>query len=303
MKVISGSSNKLLAEKIAKELNTKLTAVEIFVFPDKERRVRVLENVLDKDCVVIQSTNTPADQNYMELFFLVDSLKRSGAKSVTSVITYLGYQRQDHVFREGEAVSLKVVVETLEAVGVDKIITVDLHSIKIPEFFNIPIVHLSALSLFAEKIKELEKDLKKVVLVSPDMGGIRRIKILSKLLNNTSFATIEKDRDLATGIVSSKKMEGNVNGKTAMIVDDMISTGKTIVQAAKLLREKGAEKIFVFATHPVFSNDAKGNLEESLVEKVFVTDSVYVSKEKMFSKLEVLSIAKIIVENLKNENS
>ncbi len=303
MKIISGSSNKILAERIAGELNTKLTDVEIFVFPDKERRVRVLESVLDKNCVVVQSTNTPADQNYMELFFLVDSLKRSGAKSVTSVISYLGYQRQDHIFREGEAVSLKVVVETLEAVGVDKIITVDLHSVKIPELFNIPIIHLSALPIFAKKIKELEEDLKKVVLVSPDMGGIRRIKSLSEMLDNTPFATIEKDRDLATGTVSSKKIEGDVKGKTAMIVDDMISTGKTIMQAARLLREKGAEKIFVFATHPVFSNDAKEILMNSLVERVFVTDSVYVPKEKTFSKLEILSIAEIIAKDLKNENS
>jgi ribose-phosphate pyrophosphokinase len=296
MKIVSGSSNKLLAEKIAKDLDARLTDVEIFVFPDKERRVRILEDVLEKDCVVVQSTNTPADQNYMELFFLVDGLKRSGARQVTAVIPYLGYQRQDHIFRNGEAVSLKVVVETLEAVGVDKIITIDLHSVKIPEFFKIPIIHLSALSIFAEKIKELASS--NFVLVSPDMGGIGRIKKLSGMLSDASFATIEKDRDLVTGSVSSTKMEGEVNGKIAIIVDDMISTGKTIREAAKLLKEKGAGDIYVFATHPVFSDDARNILEDSLVKKVFVTDSVDVPQEKFFPKLEVLTVSGLIKEKL-----
>ena len=296
MKIVSGSSNKPLAEGIAEELKTKLTEVEIFVFPDKERRIRILEKVLDQDCVAVQSTDTPADQNYMELFFLVDGLKRSGARQVTAVIPYLGYQRQDHIFREGEAVSLRVVVETLEAVGVDKIIAIDLHSVKIPEFFQVPIVHLSALSIFAEKIKELASS--NFVLVSPDMGGIAIIKKLSEMLNNVPFATIEKDRDLATGSVSSRKMEGEVKGKTAIIVDDMISTGKTIAEAAKLLKEKGVEEIYVFATHAVFSDEAKDILENSMAKKVFVTDSVFIPKNKYFPKLEVLTVSGLVAKNL-----
>jgi len=299
MKIVSGSSNKPLAEKIAKNLNTSLSGVEIFVFPDKERRIRILDKVLDSNCAVVQAADTPADQKYMELFFLVDGLKRSGAESVTAVIPYLGYQRQDHIFREGEAVSLQVIVETLEAVGVDKIITVDLHTIKIPELFKIPIIHLSALSIFAEKIKEIENNLRKIVLVSPDMGGIRRIKILSEMLGNCSYATINKDRDLSTGTVSAKEIEGEVDGKIAIIVDDMISTGNTILTAAKLLKEKGAEKIYVFATHGIFSDDAGKNLQNNLIGKVFVTDSVFISKEKCFEKLEVLTISTLIANNLK----
>jgi ribose-phosphate pyrophosphokinase len=309
MKIVSGSSNKPLAKKIAEELGTQLTEVEITVFPDKERRVRILENVLEQDCIAVQSANTPADQNYMELFFLVDGLKRSGARQVAAVIPYLGYQRQDHVFRDGEAVSLKVVVETLEAVGVDKIITIDLHSVKIPEFFKIPITHLSALSVFAEKIKEGLSSRtdhkssiinhKSFVLVSPDMGGIARIKKLSEMLGDVPFATIEKDRDLATGDVSSKKMEGEVKGKTAIIVDDMIATGKTIAEAAKLLKDKGAEDVFVFATHAVFTNKVMDILQNSLVERVFVTDSVFIPDEKWFPKLEVLTVSGLLAKALK----
>src|SRR3989338_3741348 len=211
MKVFSGSSNKPLAEKVARQLNTSLSPLEIFIFPYGERRIRVIDSVVGQDTVVIQSASSMPDVYYMELFFVVDALKRSGAKSVTAVVPYLGYQRQDHVFRDGEAVSLEVIIKTLESVGMNKLITFDLHSIKIPELFKIPIVHLSALSLFAEKIKEIARGpvipprrdtsatprlSNDTILVSPDMGGIRRIKILSEMLSNMPFISIVKDRDL-----------------------------------------------------------------------------------------------------------
>jgi len=296
MKIFSGTSNKPLAEKVALKLNTKLSPLDIFVFPDGEKRVRVIDNVVDEETVIIQSTSNPADHNYMEIFFIADALKRSGAKSITAVIPYLGYQRQDHVFRDGEAVSLEVIIETLQAVGVSKIITLDVHSIKIPCLFKIPIIHISALDLFAKKIKELPK--KESVLVSPDMGGIRRIKILSKNLDNMPFSTIEKERDLETGSVSAKTINGEVRGKRAIIVDDMISTGGTILTATNLLLQKGADEIYVFASHPVFSGNAKEVLEKVKAEKIFVTDSIYLEKEKYFKNLEVISVTDIIAGSL-----
>lgn len=295
MKIFSGSSNPQLAKKIAKELEIPLGTVDIFTFADGERRVRVLDKVLEEDCVVVQPTSPPADSNYMELFFIIDALKRSGARSITAVIPYLGYQRQDHVFREGEAVSLEVIVETLQSTGVSKIITFDLHSIKIPELFNrIQLVHLSALSLFADKIKDDES-----ILVSPDMGGIRRIKELSGFLGDKPFAVIDKDRNLSTGEVKAVDISGSVKGKTAIVVDDMISTGKTIVVASKLLLKKGAKKIIVFATHPVFSKDCCQLLENSPVEKVYVSDTIGVPQNKRFSKLEIISVAELIAKNLR----
>ncbi len=294
MKVFSGSSNRPLAEKIADKLNLKVSGLEIHVFADGEKRVRVIDRVVGEDCVVVQPTSPPADSNYMELFFIIDALKRSGAGKITAVIPYLGYQRQDHIFRDGEAVSLEVVVETLQSTGVSKIITFDLHSIKIPELFKIQLVHLSALSLFAKKI---EKD--DSILVSPDMGGIRRIKEASALKGNMPFAVVDKDRDLATGEVEAVDLEGNVKGKTAIIIDDMISTGNTIVEASKLLLERGAAKVFVFATHPVFSESAKTTLQNSPVEKVFVTDTINVPPEKFFKKLEVISVADLIAKNIR----
>lgn len=300
MKIFSGSSNKPLAEKIAKELGLKVSPLEIYVFPDGEKRVRVLDKVVGEDCVVVQPTSMPADENYMELFFIIDSLKRSGASKITAVIPYLGYQRQDHVFRDGEAVSLEVIVETLQSTGVSKIITFDLHSIKIPELFSkVQLIHLSALSLFAEKIESFGFRNSDFVLISPDMGGIRRVKEVSSLKGSMPFAVINKDRDLATGEVEAVDLEGNVKGKTAVVIDDMISTGKTISEGAKLLLKRGAKKVFVFATHPVFTGEYKEVLQNSSVEKVFVTDTIDVPQDKRFKKLEVISVAKLIVKHIK----
>lgn len=300
MKIFSGSSNKPLAEKIAHAMGTQLSPIEIFVFPDGEKRIQIQERVVDEDTVVVQSTATPADANFMELFFIVDGLKRSGAKSITTVIPYLGYQRQDHVFRDGEAVSLDVVVHALERTGATKAIAVDFHSIKIPEVFSIPVGHLSALPLFAEKIKALVDGF----LASPDMGGLRRINKMSELLDGMPWIATVKNRDLDTGKIVIDKIEGDfsVIQKTAFIVDDMISSGKTIAQSAKLLHaEHGVEKIYVFATHPVFSDEAPKLLQESVVTKVFVTDSVLIPEEKRFPKLEVLSVADIVAAELRNE--
>lgn len=297
MKIFSGTSNKPLAEKIAKDLRLVLSSLEIFIFPDGEKRVRVLDKVLDEDVCVVQSTANPTDANYMELFFIIDALKRSGAKSITAIIPYFGYQRQDHQFREGEAVSVKVIAEILEKVGISKLIALDLHSIKIEEAFNISVAHLSALSIFAKFIKEKNWDKNSATLVSPDMGGIRRIKILSDMLNNMPYAVIEKNRDLASGKVSADKIQGYV-GKKAIIVDDMISSGATIITAADILRKNGAKEIVVFATHAVFSGEAPKVLQESKVKVVYVTDTIFVPKNKQFKKLKVLSVAEVIAERL-----
>ncbi len=299
MKIFSGSSNKPLAQKTAKELGIEVSPLEISVFPDGERRIRVVDNVVDEKTVVFQSTSTPSDQNYMELFFIVDALKRSGAKEVIAVVSYLGYERQDHVFRDGEAVSLEVIAETLERVGTDKLVAFDLHSVKVPELFKIPVLHLSALDLFAGTIKELGLT-ENSVLVTPDMGGIRRIKILSESLGNMPYATVEKNRDLETGDIGDSSIEGDVSGKTAIIVDDMISTGRTIVAAEKILLENGARKVLVFATHAVFSDNAVDLLKNSKSDKIFVTDTILIPKEKHFDKLEILSVSQVIAGGLKH---
>jgi ribose-phosphate pyrophosphokinase len=297
MSIFSGSASKKLAEKIAKDLNLELSPVEIFVFPDGEKRIRIKENVVGKDCIIVQSASIPPDENYMELFIMIDALKRSGAKSIKVVIPYLGYQRQDHIFRDGEAVSLEVIAEILTRVGMTELFSFDLHSPKIPDIFSIPVHHLSALPLFAEKIKK-EFNLHEIVLVSPDMGGIRRIKEIAEMLGNIPFATIEKNRDLASGKINDAGLDGDVREKIAIIVDDMISTGQTMVEAAELLVENGATKVVAFATHAVFAKDAGKLLQHSSIDRVVVSNTIDVPAYNLFPKLEIISIAEVAAKAL-----
>ncbi|MBP6882080.1 MAG: ribose-phosphate pyrophosphokinase [Candidatus Levybacteria bacterium] len=297
MKVISGSANKDLAEKVAKELGISLSPVEIFIFPDGERRIQIKESVLDQDVLIVQPASPPVDTNYFELFFLADAAQRSGARTISAVIPYLGYQRQDHIFRDGEAVSLDVVVKTLQSVGINKVIAFDLHTIKIVEEFSIPMSHLSALPIFADYIESHNWAGLDTVLVSPDKGGIRRIKLISQMLSDMPYAVIEKNRDVNTGHIEMAGITGEVTHR-ALIVDDMISSGKTIVKAAELLSQNGAEEIYVFATHAIFSDEAPQILEDSSVTKVYVSDTVLVPESKKFPKLEILSIAPHIAKEV-----
>ena len=175
---------------------------------------------------------------------MIDALKRSGAKSIKTVIPYLGYQRQDHIFRDGEAVSLEVIAEILTRVGMTELFSFDFHSPKIPEIFSVPVHHLSALPHFCRENKK-EFKLDEIVLVSPDMGGIRRIKEVSEMLGNIPFATVEKNRNLSTGEINDSGLNGDVRGKVAVIVDDMISTGITMVEAAEFVNRKWGDQKFL----------------------------------------------------------
>ncbi len=300
MLIFSGTSNPTLAKKIAKNLDTKLSSMEIFKFPDKEVRVRVLENVLDKHAIVVQSTGVHPNHYYMQLFFILDAIKRSGGSEVTLVIPYLGYQRQDHIFRTGEAVSLEVIVNLIKAMQVDRVVCFDLHAPRIAEFFinkKIKIDHLSALPVFAKEIEKM--DMKNVVLVSPDMGGIRRIKMLADLLSEkVPYVSIEKNRDLNTGEIESTKINGEVR-KIAVIVDDVISTGKTLIAAANLLKKNGAEEVYVMATHGIFAGDAPVALQNSVIKRVTIADTVETRPQRRFEKLHIVSVSPLISEILK----
>ena len=297
MEFYSGSANIPLGEKVASAMGKSLSGREIFVFPDGERRVQIEDKVVDKDTVIVQPTSPPVDTNYMELLFLADGLKRSGARSVTAVVPYLGYQRQDHIFRDGEAVSLDVVVHAMESTGIDRFILFDLHSIKIPEVFRVPVTHLSAFPEFAKIISDMG-DENETVLVSPDMGGIRRIKQLSDKLSGMPYVTVVKDRDLDTGDVKARSFDGTIR-KRAIMVDDMISSGKTMVEAAELLLANGAEEVVAMATHAIFSKEAPELLEKSKITSVIVSDTVFVPKEKQFPKLGIISISEMVAQALR----
>lgn len=299
VKVFSGSASKHLAVIVAKTLGIPLSEVEHHVFPDGEQRIQLQEDVVDQDVVVIQSTGIPTDQNYIELFLLLDAATRNGAKSVTAVIPYIGYSRQDHIFRSGEARSLEVMINSIEVNGATQVIGFDFHSIKTAELFTFPVTQLSALPLFASTIKELGFIDNDTVLVSPDMGGLRRLSQLSEMLGSMAMTSVEKNRDLTTGDINASEVHGEIK-RRCLIVDDMISSGKTTVQAIEMCKKHGAEEVYVFATHPVFSGDAAKILEESPAKKIFVTDTIDVPKEKQFEKLEVLSIADFIAQSLQS---
>lgn len=298
MKIFSGSANKPLASKIANELGLSLSPVEHHVFPDGEQRVMIKDEVLGQHCVIVQPTSPPVDKHYMELFLLIDALKRSGATNVTVVIPYIGYMRQDHVFRSGEARSLEVVARTMEECGGDIFMAVDVHSIKIPSIFEKPFVHVSALPIFAEKIKELGWSKEDTVLVSPDMGGINRVSKIAELCGDMKYAAVEKNRDLVSGSVAADTIHGDTK-KRAIIIDDMIASGGTIKTACDLLTSKGVEEIIVMATHAVFAKEAPEILEASLAQKIYVTDTIEVSESKMFSKLEIISLSQSISDRIK----
>lgn len=299
MLLIGDLDNRDLSEKLGFELTLPVIYPDLHIFPDGEMRVRVVEDVADQEIILLKTHTNPVDSNILQTMFLLDALKRNGAGLITVVIPYLGYMRGDHMFRSGEGVPLEVVISMLETFGAAKVVLVDPHSIKVPEMFHVPVINLSALEVFAGKIKSMNLDQHSYTLVTPDMGGIRRIKILSELLGNAPFATIEKNRDLETGAVEAAEVEGEIK-KIAFVVDDMISSGGTIIKALDALREKGAEKMYVMATHAVFSENAPQLLERSKAKKVFVTDSMPISSQKQFRKLEIISLAPTISRNLKS---
>lgn len=294
MKLFAGSASEELGEAVAKILGTPLSTVEHHVFPDGEQRIQLREDVVGQDVVVIQSTGIPTDANYIELFLLLDAATRNGAKSVTAVIPYLGYSRQDHIFRTGEARSLEVMINAIEVNGATSMIGFDFHSIKTPELFNLPVTHLSALPLFASVIKQNGWLDKETVLVSPDMGGLRRLSQLSAMLGGMATASVEKNRDLTTGAIDASLVHGDIK-KRCLLVDDMISSGKTTAQAVEMVKKHGAEEVYVFATHPVFSENAAEILQGSSAEKIFVTDTIAVPESKQFAKLNILSVSDAIV--------
>jgi len=304
--IFGDGSNKELSEGIAKALAVEIFYPEVDVFPDSEQRVRINQRVVGEKIYLIKSITAPVDSAIMQITFLVDALKKNGADNVIGIIPYIPYMRAYHMFRTGEAVPLEVIIKMIQDSGLDEIIIVDPHSIKIPELFSIKVHDLSALSLFATKIKEIEPKHANITIVSPDMGGIRRLKLIDEMLCGVNQVVINKDRDYQTGEVNVAAFEGKIKG-TCFIIDDIISTGKTIAQAVETLIKNGAhsessgqaEKVYVFGTHPVFSENATELLQNLKAEKIFVTDSIPVPKEKHFKKLEVLSIAEIIGSSIR----
>ncbi len=296
MLFVGDLQNRALSDDLGRLLGCEVIYPDKHVFDDGEQRIRIEQNVLDADVYVLKSISDPVDNSIIEFLFIIDALRRSGAKNVTAIIPYLGYSRADHIFREGEAVGLEVVMRSIEATGLDKIIVIDPHTIKLPEMFRIESKMLSALPLFAEKIRELGIEGDRVSIVSPDMGGIRRVRQLSELVPGSTYAAINKDRDLATGeLTGSRVAEGEIR-EICIVTDDIISTGGTMVRGVDTCIEAGAKTVYIFGSQPVFSNGAYKKLKESKAEKIYVTDAIHIPDEEKFDNLEVLSLAPVIAD-------
>lgn len=294
--ILSGNSNSFLTQQIASELNLPVGRAEIIRFADSECRVRVEEEVEGKDVFIIQSLSNPVDENLMEFLLLGDAVKRGEARKVIAVLPYHGYARQDRVHRPGECLSANVVAKLIESVGFDKLITVELHNETILGFFKIPVVHVPGLSVFQSEIEKIKKN---VVIITPDAGALKRSQKFAEMLD-LPLALIEKKRDLnqAHKIVSMRVV-GDVAGKTAVIVDDVIVTGGTLINAAYLLKQKGATQVIAVCTHADFVGGADKILKDSPLDKIWVTDTIKISEEQKFSKLQIFPIASTIVSAMK----
>lgn len=294
--IFSGNSNPTLSQSIASELGLNLSKAEIIRFADSECRVRVEEDVEDKDVFLIQSLCNPVDENLMELLLMVDAAKRGEPRKIIAVLPYHGYARQDRAHRSGECVSASVVTKLLESVGIDKLITVELHNESILGFFKIPIVHVSGLTVFQSEVEKIKNE---VVVITPDAGALKRSQKFAELLD-LPLALIEKKRDLNQAHkILSMRVVGDVKDKIAIVVDDVIVTGGTLVNAAYLLKEKGAKQVIAAATHADFVAGTAKILQDSPLDKVWVTDTIFIPEEMKFNKLQIFPIASTIASAMK----
>ena len=297
MKVLAGTSNSKLCKDMAKHLKLKLVNSKIKRFADGEVYVEINENIRGNSIFVVQSTSNPANDNLMELLICIDALRRSSAKNITAVIPYFGYARQDRKVVPRTAISAKLVSNLITNAGANRILSVDLHAGQIQGFFDIPVDNLFATPIFARHIKNKSK-LKNVICVAPDVGGVERTRALSRRIN-ASIAIIDKRRP-SPGKSEVMNLVGNVKNKNCIIVDDIIDSGGTIVNAARALKEKGAKDVYVYITHAVLSGHAVDKIESSKIKKLITTDTIDNSKKIAKSnKIEIISIAPMISEAMK----
>ena len=297
MKVLTGNSNKTLSQKISKFLKTKLVHSSIRKFSDGEIYIEINENIRGNSIFLIQSISSPANDNLMELLLCIDALKRSSAKNITAVIPYFGYARQDRKVAPRTSISAKLVSNLITKAGADRVVTVDLHAGQIQGFFDIPVDNLFATPIFARHVKKKLK-IKNLICVSPDVGGVERTRALARKLD-VGIAIIDKRRP-APGKSQVMNVIGNVNNKTCIIIDDIIDSGGTIVNAAQALLNRGAKEVHVYITHGVLSGQAVERIKKSNIKKLVITDTIDNSgKLKKAKNIEILSISNLLGEAIK----
>lgn len=290
LKVFTCNSNPQLAKEIARCIGVSLGASEVIRFSDGEIQMRLNESVRGCDVFLIQSTCFPVNENLMELLIMTDALKRASAKSINVVIPYYGYARQDRKARSRDPITARLVANLIERAGAHRVIAIDLHSTQLQGFFDIPVDHLLGIPILGKYFRSLQ--LKDVVVVSPDHGGVVRARQLADYLKST-LAIIDKRRP-EPNVSEVMNIIGNIEGKTAILIDDMIDTAGTIVLAAAALKKYGAGDIYACCTHPVLSGQAKQRLEDSSIKEIVITDTI--PHAELSGKISVLSVAPLIAE-------
>ena len=302
LKIIPGSAHPEFSKLISRELNVPLSEVKHFRFSDGEIGISLNESVRGSDVFIIQPTCYPVNENIMELLIMADAARRASAHYVNAVIPYFGYARQDRKAKPREPITAKLVANILAHGGIDRVVTADLHTGQIQGFFDIPVDHLTGMKLMAGYFKDLfEKELAehKVVVVSPDAGGVARARRFAMMLD-TDIAIVDKRRSYDEANKSEvMDIVGNIKGRVAILVDDIIDTAGTICHAAEGLKERGASKIFTCATHAVLSGEAIERIKKSAIEKLIFTDTVPLSNEKNIDKIEQVSIAPLFAEAIR----
>ena len=286
------NSNRELAEEIAQHINVPLGKCTVTTFSDGETQINIEESVRGCSVYIVQSTSEPVNENIMELLILIDALKRASAKTINIVIPYYGYARQDRKARSREPITSKLVANLIETTGADRVLTLDLHAPQIQGFFDIPIDHLQGVPLLSEYFKQ--KDIKDPIIVSPDHGGVVRARRMADRLK-APIGIIDKRRP-KPNVAEVMNIIGDIEGKTAIIVDDIIDTAGTMQLAADALVEKGAKEVYACATHPVLSGPALERIENSQIRELVVTNTISLPEEKKIAKLTQLSVAKLLGE-------
>jgi ribose-phosphate pyrophosphokinase len=301
IKIFSGNSNPALAEKIAEHLQIPLGNAIVGRFSDGEIMVEVLENVRGRDTFILQSTCAPANDNLMELIILADALRRASVSSITAVVPYFGYARQDRRVRSARVpITAKVVADMMASVGITRLITVDLHADQIQGFFYMPVDNVYSTPVMLEDMAK--KDPPNPTVVSPDVGGVVRARAVAKRLNDADLAIIDKRRP-AHNLAEVMHIIGDVKDRNCIIIDDMVDTAGTLTQAASALKEHGAATVTAYCTHPIFSGSAIENIEASSIDEVVVTDTILLNESaRECPKIRQLGLSHLIAETIYRVN-
>ncbi|HOK62682.1 MAG TPA: ribose-phosphate pyrophosphokinase [Soehngenia sp.] len=299
IKVFSGNANKELAKKICEEMGARLGDCEVSTFSDGEINVDIRETVRGADVFIIQPTCSPVNDNLMELLIMIDAVKRASAGRVNAVIPYYGYARQDRKTKAREPITAKLVANLIAVAGADRVVSMDLHAGQIQGYFDIPVDHLSGIPLLANYFKNIiDED---TVIVSPDLGGVTRSRTFANILD-LPIAIIEKRRPKAN-VSEVMNVIGDIEGKNVILVDDIADTAGTVVKAASVLKNFGAKKVYGCATHGVLSGPAIERIQDSVMEKFVITDTIPLPELARIDKIDIVSVAPLFAEAIKRINS